>query len=486
MNRTTPLALLAFALALAACDDGGRQRADIGGETPADAGPMADMADLDAAPTDGAPPDAGPDAAPDAADRGPTDDFALPDFGPPMDEECNGEDDDLDGVIDEEVANICGGCGGLPPQGCQAWRINLVQDPAGTLLPFRTVGLQAQVQSRSRRVIPGADCDVLRLAEAPSPDAHLGVVAVDGSQADLNLVPTFEPAIGGFRYDNSPELGRTALYDGGETVGLLAGGGLLVGPFDAMIDAPPVLDGIGEEALRPILDAARGDAPAAPPSLTWTPAPPDRYTATRLFVGGSVPVFGATRLYRGIEFYQVDARLRDDGALTLDPALFGAGVPNSSIWVYAIREAVRRLPIGAHAVEIVAGQRIELRETGAAEPMEGAEAPFAILAPDPNAPEYTAGEPLEVMWGPLPDGDGPLQLSLAYRDPLAAEQVQIDCVIDDPADGALTLPAEFTEGLPEDDFAQLTLRWGLDAVDLPAPDEGTWTRAVSMILRLDR
>lgn len=477
------IALALASLALTACDGESRSRADgapAGDADPADGAP--DFADLDAAP------DSEPDAAADAGSDGPPpeDDFALPDFGPPMDEVCNGEDDDLDDLIDEEVANICGGCGGLPPEGCQAWRFSLIQDPDGTLLPFRTVGLQAQVQGRSLRDIEGASCEILRLAEAPAPDAHLGLVNIDGSQAMLNLVPTFDPARGGFSYDNSPELGRSPLYVGGETIDIRAGGGLLVGPFDAEVRTPPTLEDVAEEALRAVLDSARGMGDDGPLAVTWSRAPADRRSRTRLFVGGSVPVYGATRLYRGIEFYQLDARLRDDGEVVLAPGFFGAGAPGSSIWVYLVREGLRRIPVGQHAVEVATGQRVELREAGALDPPEGAEAPFQILAPDPNMPDYVPGEPLDVMWSALPEGVGPLQLSLSYRDPLAAEQVQINCTVDAPGEGAVTLPGEFTEGLPADDFAQLSLRWGLSEAPMPAPDEGLYTRAVSMLLRLDR
>lgn len=480
------LALALASLTLSACDGESRSRADGGNDPMSDDGVLdggeVDLADLDMAPDPE--PDTGVDAGPDGEPPG--DDFALPDFGPPEEEVCNGEDDDLDGQIDEAVANICGGCGGLPPEGCQAWRFSLIQDPDGTLLPFRTVGLQAQVQGRSLREIEGASCEILRLAEAPAPDAHLGLVNIDGSQAMLNLVPTFDAARGGFSYDNSPELGRTALYVGGETIDIRAGGGLLVAPFEAQITTPPTLSGVGEDALRTVLDTARGVGDDGPLTVTWDRSPPDRRARTRLFVGGSVPVYGVTRLYRGIEFYQLDARLRDDGEVTLAPGFFGAGTDNSAIWVYLIREGLRRIPVGQHAIEVATGQRVELRETGALDPPADAEAPFQILAPDPNAPEYVPGEPLEIMWSALPEGVGPLDLSLSYRDPLAAEQVQINCTVADPAAGALTLPAEFTEGLPEDDFAQLNLRWGLSEEAMPAPDEGLYTRAVSMLLRLDR
>ncbi|MCB9544088.1 MAG: hypothetical protein H6703_16795 [Myxococcales bacterium] len=468
------------------CDDeGGRARADLGGE--GDGPPPMTDAEVDA--TVDAEPEPELDAAVDgdaAADAAALDGFVGPDLGIPEPESCNGIDDDQDDSIDEGVSNVCGGCGGIPPEGCQAWRVNLVQDPDGTLIAFRTVGLQAQVRGYSERMIEGATCEVLRLAEAPDPDAHLGAVDIDASQAELDLVPTFDPRLSTFSYDNSPELGRTPLHQGGETVEVRTGGGALVGPFEATVETPPVLGDVDAAELRAFLDAARGEGAGGPITLDWQTTRPTREQAVRFFIGGSKPVFGPSNLYRGIEFYQLSARLRDDGEFTLDAARLAPGVPQSSIWVYALREVVRRLPIGQHAVEIVTGQRFELRESGAAAAPADAVAPFDILEPSPNTPEYVPGEPLTVRWGALPAGEGPLELTLSYRDPLAGEQVQIGCVVDEPASGALVLPAEFTEGLPADDFIQLSLRWELSTFELPAPDRGRLTRAVSMILRLDR
>lgn len=473
-------------------DDEGRARVDLG--PPLDAA-ASDGATLDFS-VDMARPDRGPDADLDRGELdGPPPDlagdlgFVELDLGPPQPEMCNGLDDDQDGEIDEEVSNVCGGCGGIPPDGCQAWRIGLVQDPDGTLLAFRTVGLQAQVRGYSERAIDGAQCDVLRLAGAPDPDAHLGVVDIDASQAALHLIPTFDERIAGFSYDNSPELARTPLHDAtdaADPIVIRTGGGTLVAPFDLELDAPPPIDGIDDAELGALLAAARGEGDGDPISITWRPAPQARDRATRIFIGGSKPIFGPTRLYRGIEFYQLDARVRDDGAFDLDPAGFAGGLPESSIWVYAVRETTHRRPVGQHAVEVVAGQRVEQRASGPTDAPPDAAAPFAIVAPDPNDPVYVPGDPLDIEWGALPDGDGPLELTLAYTDPLAAEQIQINCLVDDPAAGALTLPDEFTDGLPDDGFVQLSLRWTLTAEPLPAPDRGALTRAVSMILRLDR
>ncbi|MCA9538592.1 MAG: hypothetical protein KC620_06870, partial [Myxococcales bacterium] len=72
------------------------------------------------------------------------------------------------------------------------------------------------------------------------------------------------------------------------------------------------------------------------------------------------------------------------------------------------------------------------------------------------------------------------------RDSESGEQVQINCGVDDPGRGELILPADLVAGLPtNDDFRQLTVLWGIDRVDLPAPDPGSFTRSVALVLRLD-
>ena len=55
--------------------------------------------------------------------------------------ECDGQDNDNDGSIDEGATNVCGGCGGLPPEGCQLWNINFSQAAETTLNVNRLVSL---------------------------------------------------------------------------------------------------------------------------------------------------------------------------------------------------------------------------------------------------------------------------------------------------------------------------------------------------------
>ena len=88
-------------------------------------------------PEDDAAPVADGDVAPQDASR----DGQVPDGPPPPPEECNGEDEDGDGEIDEGVSNICGGCGGIPPEGCQAWVLQAVQNEAGRLNPNAVASL---------------------------------------------------------------------------------------------------------------------------------------------------------------------------------------------------------------------------------------------------------------------------------------------------------------------------------------------------------
>ncbi|MEZ4463898.1 MAG: hypothetical protein R3F43_05095 [bacterium] len=108
MRPTRSLLLLAL---LVGCDDDpARQRvddpADAGDATAPDTGPALDAAPLDLGPDDAAPVDADVPPA----------DALLPDAAPPVPEICNGQDEDADGLIDEGVANVCGGCGGCPPR----------------------------------------------------------------------------------------------------------------------------------------------------------------------------------------------------------------------------------------------------------------------------------------------------------------------------------------------------------------------------------
>jgi hypothetical protein len=462
-------------LLLAGCGNDGRKRDLPDDGAVADAAPPEhDMAvSPDAAPPDAAPADAAP---PDALVA----DAAPPDAAPPPPEVCNGEDDDGDGQVDEGVANICGGCGGLPPEGCQSWRVQLLRDEAGQVDTDRVVGLAAGIVSTSERRIDGGDCQVVR-SPAQHPDAHLGLVNVDAPGATLNQVPTYDERAGASRYANNPTLGRIHLFDDGDVLGVRAGGGRLVGPFRAEIAAPAALAGVTGDDLAVLTSAARGEQDGA--TIHWMPADPARAGELVLFVGGSVPVF-SRNVYRGIQHYELDGVLQDDGELTL-PAGFFPPVPQSSIWAYLERQRRVERPQGPHGVEIVAGQRVEHRVSGA---LDGdAPAPFDILAPSPDDRHVMPGQPLEVRWSALPPGVGPLTVTLTLVDSTNLESRQITCTADDPSTGRLVLPGDFTQPWPAGagDLRQLTVTWNTAASELQAPDSGKLTESLSLLLRLE-
>ena len=228
------LLLWVLPLCLWACDDDARDRdkEDPDASTAGDAvvGPEPDGATGDVS---------GDDAAADGSSVDATVDGPEPDGPPPPPEECNGEDDDLDGEIDEGVANLCGGCGGIPPDGCQAWTVNAIlhnnpAEPAGPddiLNPDQVVGFLGGALGFSEREIDGATCTFFRVP-AQHPDAHLGLVNVDTPQAALNLVPVFRADRGTHGYQNSPSTGALTLHEPGDLVEVRAGGGLAVGPFE--------------------------------------------------------------------------------------------------------------------------------------------------------------------------------------------------------------------------------------------------------------
>lgn len=466
------------ALGLWACDDGGRERTDPPDEdqgvVPLDMTLVLDGGDLDQG--DAQPVDLGVDLG---ADQDPDDGVILPDLGPGEPEACNGLDDDNDGQIDEEVANVCGGCAGIPAEGCQAWQINLIQNGEGRLNPDRVVGLQGAALGFSERGIENAACTVFR-QPATHPDAHLGQVNIDTPRVMLNLGPVYEEQRGGHRYLQTPELGATTVHQAGDRVDVRAGGGLAVGMFTLEGTAPEGLPAV--EGLDLVADLARARVEDQPASLRWAPAPAETRGDLRFFVGGSVPIF-TNVVYRGIRHYQLDALLADDGRLDLPAGFFGGGVAESAIWARLDRSRTVRLPIGPHSVEMVIGQRQQIQEGGRLE-ADGMP-PFQITDPSPNVREVTPGAPLRVAWSALPEGEGPLTVVLTTSDGIEAQQVA--CVVTDPAVGAIELPGDFTEFWPagEDHLRQLTLRWDLSVVPFEAPDRGDLRQSMSVILRLE-
>lgn len=481
MRWTGIIAALGFSSGLAACDDGGRERTDPPdddqGVVEMDMTGAVDGGEADMDPDDGVlPPDRGVDAGPD---MDPDDGVQPPDLGPVEPEECNGLDDDRDGQIDEDVSNVCGGCAGIPPEGCQAWQINLVQDPAGRLNPDRVVGLQGAALGFSERMIDNATCTIFR-QPATHPDAHLGQVNIDTPQTMLNLGPVYEEQRGGHRYLQNPETGPLTVHQPGDLIEVRAGGGLAVGMFTLDATAPESLPAV--DGLQRVADLARARIDDQPASLRWDPAPADTRGDMRFFVGGSVPIF-TNVVYRGIRHYQLDALLVDDGQVDLPAGFFGGGVAESAIWARLDRSRTVRLPIGPHSVEMVIGQRQQVQEGGRLE--ADGEPPFQITAPSPNVRIIEPGEPTRIAWSALPEGEGPLTVVLTTSDGVEAQQVA--CVVDDPGLGAIELPGDFTEFWPAGDnhLRQLSLRWDLQTTPFEAPDRGQLQQSMSVILRLE-
>jgi hypothetical protein len=487
MSRSLPLTVVVALLSLA-CDDEGRTR-DRG--TPEiDAAPATDAGALEDAGAGG--PDTGP-GEPDATMSGDAGDAPVdaappsPDAEPPPPEVCDGDDDDGDGRIDEGVSNTCGGCGGLPPEGCQSWRINLTRDDNGEVDTRGVVSLQTGAIGFSERVVDNGVCEFVRLP-AQHPDAHLGVVDVESDIAMARLLPTYDPDFGAHRYaaDDGPR--RRTLFRPGDTVEVRAGGGRSVGRFELSATAPPAIGGLAAEELMPVVLLARGET-EGDVELAWDPEPgtgePESGDTTlRFFVGGSLPIF--TRgPYRAITSYSLDARLEDDGSFTLPGALFGQGVAESAIQVRLTRSVEQRELLGSHSVDLAVTEQVRVVLGGALDRDEPA--PYAIEAPHPDDRTVVPGQPLPVRWSVWEAAEGPLTVTLTLTDLAALEVRQVRCRVDDPALGELIIPADVTEGWPsgEGDERLLSLGWEASRSDLPAPDRGQLRRLVTLLLRLE-
>ena len=118
------------------------------------------------------------DGSPDASDQDLLPD-GMPDvmqFPPPVEPspevECNALDDDDDGLVDEGVANLCGGCGPIPETGCQFWRVNLIQDAQIRLNPNRVVGLSGTILGTEVAEIDNGVCEIVRLVSRPRKVIH--------------------------------------------------------------------------------------------------------------------------------------------------------------------------------------------------------------------------------------------------------------------------------------------------------------------------
>lgn len=440
------------------------------------------------------PGDAGVDATADAAldasrpssDAAAVDARAVADAAPEVDagngtpEVCNGEDEDADDVVDEGVSNVCGGCGGLPEEGCQAWRVEILQTGEARAQPGRIVGLQGNTLGFSEVEIEGGVC-VAQTAPPPHPDAHLGVVNVDSPGVALTLVPRVDAQRGGFAYDPNPEVGGLQVFRPGDALDVRWGGGRLVGLGAASIEGPAALEGVDSVALDEAVARAQGVG-EAPVSLTWA-APAASSTRLRLFIGGSAPIFNRN-VYRGIRHYTLDASLTDDGEVTLPTALFAGGVVESSVWVYLRRAAQRRLVLGPHSIDVSAAWRVEARGRGVLERDESP--PFDIIAPSPDVRAVRFGEAVEVRWTPVPVGTGPLDVQLVAFDAATGTTHVVACRALAPESGILRLPGALTADWPSGAGveAQLAVQLELARIALATPDQGAMVHGATLLMQL--
>lgn len=400
---------------------------------------------------------------------------------PTPESRCDGEDEDADGRVDEGIANACGGCGGIPPGGCQAWRINLIQNGDSDLNVHRLLGLSAGILGVSFSDIPNGTCRTLRLQNRFGPDDHMGAVEIEHEEHTLTLNPRFDVENESVGYEADADTAPWPRLSVGVPVSIRAQGGRTIGAFDTALSMPTRMDLIPADGLTQFATAIRGDDPDEPAVLSWS-AVDSVDSQLRLYIGGSRIVFRRVRFYQAIEHYVLDGALVDDGEFQLPEVFQGAGVAQSSIWVYLLRHAQKRLIFGPHTVSLDLGQRVESRVPGGQIP--GDTPPFQIINPSPNTREFTPGVPLAVQWSALPEGVGPLTMTLSHRNDETGIHTLVDCEIIDPSLGQATLLEDITSEVSDmpGQFRQLTLKWQLSSADLEAPDAGRFSRATSVIL----
>ena len=441
-----------------------------------------DMTVLDDARVDGSVADAVvADAEPTPLDAGLLDQWVREPM-PSPEINCDGIDDDDDGLLDEGIANICGGCEPIPPEGCQGWQINTIGREDGRIFPDRIVGLAAHVLKNESFETDNGSCALRIYQSPPDPEAHLGQVSVATDLVELNLEPHYDAVRETLGYRPGEGLDPILFEFENPTLSVETSGGMWVDPFEGQMELPAPLRGVSEEALNVIVDASRGEANAGSTSLHWLP---DNGPVS-LYVGGSLPLFENGRNYRGIEHYILRARLADDGVFRVPVEVFDGGIEDSSVWVYLMRDRYKNIPLGPHAVSMASGRRIEAR--GAGRQQGDREPPFQILSPAPNLPVIEPGEPLLIRWSALPEGSGPMTATISLRMAQSGQHHQLVCTVADPALGELTLPGEQTDPwrLEPGDFHQLTLNWVIDRRYFSEADAGSRHRSQAVLLRLDR
>lgn len=406
-------------------------------------------------------------------------------FPPPIEPSpevaCNALDDDDDGLVDEGVANLCGGCGPIPETGCQFWRVNLVQDAESRLNPNRVVGLSGTILGTDVVEVDNGVCEIVQLVSRHTEGSDIGTVEIEGRPAPWTLTPVLDQRAGIYRYGPEEPVDDAPLFRDGDRVVISAEGGPLVDSFETEVVAPL---GVADVAgFAPFFDALRAGPMGDLLRLAWRSNLASN-GQLKLYVGGSLVTFRERDNYQAIEHFILDGLLVDDGDLSLPSGFFGAGIPGSSIWIYLIREGGQRLVLGPHSVSIPIGRRVEARTQGGLSALDTP--PFAIEQPAPQTGRVTPGEDLPVRWTELPEGPGPLELRFSSRNPESNIQTLVSCEVIDPMRGTAVLPARLTSefSVSDDAFNQITLRWVKHRAQLPGPDRGTFEHSVSVILNL--
>lgn len=418
----------------------------------------------------------------------------------PQEEICDGEDNDLDALIDEGVSNPCGGC--LPWDervGCVGWRAQLIEtqvldsdhnSSAGALDSARLLSLNAAVTTYERFEIEGAECVRYGSPQAWSPTRSVGTVTLDTSLVSLSLVPNPQQ-LG--RYQVLGEEGSFVIHEPDDLIEIswegetqneidFEGGSLeLLSPPFVTLATERELDRIADQLIS---DDQTLDAEL---SLRWVAHPRGDQAGPPLtfYIGGSQSLFQRDA-YRAIKHYQLVGTLFDDGRLDfILPRTLRA--PGSSVWVYLERTQTANIVLErVHPMSARAGHRIEARGRSEVDPAS-IPALLTLTEPSPVGPDpEVSAEGLRVAWR-LDDPTKPpiqLLLSLILYDQSRSEQ--LTCEILDPSVGRLVIPAERLTYWPTgpQSLRQLTLSANEESLSLTFPDRGQLRAAVSHILRL--
>jgi|GEM_PF-2561235 len=419
----------------------------------------------------------------------------------PEEERCDGLDNDLDGAVDEEVSNACGGCEPLGDSGalsCQAWllqAIHPVEGPVVTPLdPARLFNQAGVVMREERFALPPintsdeATCTLLSVEAGPIPD--LGRVGFESPLATfaMGYQPTsgrYEPVGGGALLEpliaHRPSDRVTVTWEGFDE----QAGWASFEEGSMSVRSPASPQPTTGELVRPVLERFAGRLGSGEPVvLRWraegVSAAPQALPAQELnlYVGGSRSVVQRGE-YREIHHFQLGLTLADDGEYALPPEL-GDGHRGSALWVYVERATRDWLDRGRHSISARVGHRVELREQAGPAPEEW-QAPLRLTAPAEGLEAISLDEGLFVSWEPIgtPRYEG-LTLSLITQGPERLSSLR--CELDASA-RLLRLPAELVSYWPsgEGSLRLLTLRANLKEIGFTGADRGRYTEGVSLL-----